>query len=167
MRMAIVVSVGLLAPTVAYAGKPSEAQAKKAAAAWIAGLGLADRAPDAKALGAVTITPFVSAADNDDQVPCPVTTTTSADKLGDVYECIGGVLDEPIGKAKLKPYKKGDLGSQYDDHVKPIAAIKDARLVRAGTPCAGTEQTVVLAVVSDHGAAKVAGVFALNETCGE
>jgi hypothetical protein len=167
-RSALVTSLALvLLPATALAGKPSAAQANKAATAWLTALKVGDNAPDAKALAGLTAVPFVSAADHDTDASCAVTTTSTADKLGDAFDCLSGAMDPPVAKAKMKPYKKGDLGSQYDDHVKGVASIKNATVVRASTPCAGVEANIVIAVVLDGSTPKVAGVYAQSETCGE
>ncbi|HTJ41498.1 MAG TPA: hypothetical protein VL463_05355 [Kofleriaceae bacterium] len=167
MRTTLAAAVLLILTSTAIAGsKPSSSQAKKAAKAWLKALKGSDE-PDLKALATSTAVPFVSGADSDGEVRCAVATTSTADKLGDVYDCIGGTLDEDIKKAKLGTYHKNDLGTQYADHVKGVASIKDAAFVFGYTECAGSQTFVVLAVVKDGKDAKVAGVFVVGETCGE
>ena len=166
-RLALAAAI-LLVPATALAGKPSSAQAKKAATAWLAAITAEGDEPDAKVLGPLTALPFASAADHLTDATCAVTTTATADKLGDALACLHGAIDEHTAKAKIKPYKKGDLGSQYDDHVKAIASIKNATVVLASAACySGQEGNVVIAVVLDGGTPKVAGVFAQSEECGE
>jgi hypothetical protein len=170
MRNMLVVGMIILAiPGAAQAGakKPTAAQAKKAATAWLTALTVGDNAPDAKALTGLTAAPFVFAADRNEDVACKVTTAASADKLDDATDCLKGVLDQGIAKVKLKPYQKGDMGSQREDRVKAIAGVKDATVVLGFTPCAGSNQSVVVAVVMDGATPKVAGVFAVVEDCGE
>lgn len=168
MRSALVTAAILLTTSAAWAGKPTQTQAKKAATAWLKALELGDHAPDAKALGDLTATPFVSEAVHDSQKTCEAATTPTADKLGDVFDCLKDAVDEAAAKAKPRPYKHGDLGTQYDDQVKRIASIKDAVLVHVDSPCTGSEEAVVLAAIKDDkGAVRIAGVFVQSETCGE
>ena len=167
MRASLAAAILLISAN-AWAGKPTQAQAKKVGNAWLKAMKPDSGDRDDKAATAATALPFWSmAVHNEHDHLCEPTTTPTADKLGDTFDCVAGAIDSGADKAKLHAFKKTDLGSDTADLAKAFFAIKDATFVGYNTDCTGTEASVVLAVVTDAGKPKVAGVFIASEDCGE
>jgi hypothetical protein len=172
MRKRMIVAAALAVPAVAWAGKkPSAAEAKQAAKAWLAA---ANPGGEAKtdALVAATALPFTSAAYEVPDASCPWGTVAKADDLADALGCLTGHISEHTAKAKLKAWKAKDLrGVAFADHDKQAAAIaKDATLVALSpTDCySNADDLVVFAVIKDdQGAVKVSAVVVQNDLCGE
>jgi hypothetical protein len=153
----------LVLPATGWA-KPTSAEAAKAAHAWLIAL---KSDPVSPSLEALTAVPFAWATDFMDEAACPAEIAPTPDKLGAAFDCLRGIIQDRIAKVRLKGYKKGYLSGSSADHAKGVLSVEDATLVHAWAPCIGTEEDVVLAVVKDGKTAKVAGVYALNEICGE
>ena len=170
MRIVMITAI-VLAPALAHAGKkPTTAEAKKAAQAWMAAAS-AD-SPTADALAAVTALPFVSAAYEVPDASCAWSTIAKPDGLADAVSCVAGHISEHTAKSKLKPWKAKDLkGVAFADHDKETAAVaKDATLVALspGDCYSNADDLVVFAVIKDDkGAAKVSAVVVENDLCGE
>jgi hypothetical protein len=164
----VMIAILVAVPSVALAGKkPSAAEAKKTAKAWLAALELGDDAPDAKKLVPMTAVPFIEASYHDEDPGCQASTTTSADTLADAFDCIHGI-GEDVANGKIKPFAKKDIFGMMLDRAKGVLAIKDARFVEILTPCTGAQSYTIVAVVKDDaGAAKVAGIHSESVTCGE
>lgn len=167
MKRAII-AILVAVPSLAHAGKkPSAAEAKKTAKAWLAALELGDDAPDAKKLAPMTALPFVEASYHDDDAGCHESTTAAADQLGDAFDCIHGI-GEDVANGKIKPFKKKDIFGMMLDRSKTVLAIKDATFVEILTECTGAQSYTIVAVVKDDaGAVKVAGIHSESVTCGE
>ena len=170
MRKAMIALL-TLAPAVAHAGKkPTTAEAKKAATAWMAAAG-AD-SPKPEALVAVTALPFISAAYEVPDASCAWSTIDKPDGLADAISCVAGHISEHTAKSKLKSWKAKDLkGVAFADHDKETAAVaKDATLVALspGDCYSNADDLVVFAVIKDDkGAVKVSAVVVENDLCGE
>ena len=170
MRNVMIAAIVMTVPSVAWAGKkPSAAEAKKAAAAWLAAA--TGDAPKIDAAVALTALPFVSAAYNVPDAACAWSTVAKPEGLADAVTCVAGQISEHTQKAKLKSWKAKDLkGVAFADHDKETAAVaKDATLVALSPACYSNEDDlVVFAVVKDDkGAAKVSAVVVENDQCGE
>ncbi len=172
MRNVMIAAMVMAAPTVAWAGKkPTAAEAKKAAQAWLAAATGGDDAPRVPALVAATALPFLSAAYEVPDASCAWSTVAKPDGLADALTCLAGHIDEHTAKSKLEPWKAKDLrGVAFADHDKEAAAFaKDATLVALSPECySGADDLVVFAVTKDDkGAAKVSAVVIENDQCGE
>jgi hypothetical protein len=171
MRIVMMAAVVMALPGLAHAGKkPSTAEAKKAATAWLAAAS-AD-SPTADALVAVTALPFLSAAYEVPDASCAWSTVAKPAGLADAIACVSGHISEHTAKSKLKPWKAKDLsGVAFADHDKETAAVaKDATLVALspGDCYSNADDLVVFAVIKDDkGAVKVSAVVVENDLCGE
>jgi hypothetical protein len=170
MRRFALVTAILLVPATALAGKPSAADAKKAAQAWIdAALSEDDDAP-AKAAG-LSVTPFfsVDVQDGPDAPPCPAATATDAPSLAKGIACLHDHMSKDGTLKPLTAKHRKDYGSELKADLKKLeATAKSVTLVNLEAECSGTFNDVVFAVVKDKdGTFKVAGVMSLNGECGE
>jgi hypothetical protein len=169
MRTALVAAVLFALTSAAQAGKPTQAQAKKAAKAWLAALKGGD-APKADALAAASTVPFTSGAFYLIDTTCPLTTTEAADKLGAVFDCLAPAVDEIMMKAKIAAFRKGDENGPSETFRNAVPALrKKMTLVTIAHDChSNASQELVLGVVKDDkGAVKIAAALVETDLCGE
>jgi hypothetical protein len=151
----------------ASAGKPTDAQARKATSDWIAAMHFDKSAPlDAAKLVA---TPFFAVAYSDAGATCAEATATKPDDLSKALACLQDHL-APKGRPKVWTHKSTqNLGGPLHQHARRIDALrKTATLVELDEGCDGTENDVILAVTKDAKmGARVVAVFAQTVTCDE
>jgi hypothetical protein len=166
---AIVIMMTLGAAGVARAGaaRPTKAEAKATAQAWLAALKAEDDDAPAKT-AALTLAPFVSSAETDDGASCPLSTALDGAAAGKALDCLREHL---YNEGDLKTWTKKVAKEDGVPHArkKELRALeKWATLVMLESECAGTFNQVALAVARDKdGALKVAAALSLNGTCGE
>ena len=172
MRIPMIAALVMAVPAAAWAGKgkPSAAEAKQAAQAWLDAMkdDADDKAPPA-AIAAST-TPFygVAVEDGPDGPQCPESTAADAAALGTSLLCLHGNVQSDGKLRAWKSKDKSDLGSSMRGYLKTLQKAKDETLVVLDSPCAGTYNFVIFgAVRGADGAVKIAGVISLHGECGE
>lgn len=168
MRTIWILAVLVLAAGSAVAGKPTDAQAKKAAADWVAAMHFK---VDAKLDGATLLTAgsLWFAAYDDEGAKCGQATATTAAAIGKALACLHGNID-PSGRLGVWTKKSGlHLWGPLAAHRKQLEALaKTATLVEFHDGCDGNESWVIVAVTRDaKNAARVSAVLSEHMACSE
>lgn len=171
MRIALVLGVILAAAPAARAGggKPTAAQAKKAAQAWMTAMTGDDPESTAARAKALTATPFFSVgllADSDEH-RCEESTATDAAALDKRLECLRGNLS-PDGTYQPQSSKLRHDEPFIDGYEKQLDKLaKNGTVVVLYQPCEGVFNIVMFVTVKDAGAVKVSAVIATHGACGD
>jgi len=158
--------VALLSGTAA-AGKPTEAQAKKAATDWVAAMHFGGEAK-LEAAVALTASPLFAAAYDDEHDLCPAGMATTAGAIAKALACLHDKV-EPKGKPKVTRKSGANLGGPLAQQAKKLTELKKTMVViELDDGCEGNEHQLLVAVTTDKKkVARVAAVLYQAVTCGE
>lgn len=167
MRWTIGILVAI--PALAQAGKPTDAQAKAAAASWIAALDFKGEHFDAGKAASATGLPFRSVMYDDDGLRCADSTAKTDSARGTALQCLH---DHADGHGRLRPWNAKaalHLTGPLRQHLPALKQLAQAAtLVIVDDGCESREATLILAVAAD-GKTKphVTAALAQDVSCGE
>jgi hypothetical protein len=168
VRWSVGILVALAAPA-AHAGKPTDAQAKAAAASWIAALDFKGEHFDSGKAASSTGLPFQSVMYDDDGLRCADATAKTDASRGNALQCLH---DHADGHGRLRPWNAKaalHLTGPLRQHLAGLKQLaKTETLVIIDDGCESRETTLILAVATDSKAkAHVTAALAQDVSCGE
>jgi hypothetical protein len=171
MRIALVVGVLVAAAPAARAGKPkpSAAEAKQAAQAWIDAMELGEDTDIIRNPAKLTASPFFSIArDDDSDAACPESTASDPAAIRKALDCLRQKVHKD-GTLRAWTAKRAKANGLAHIYKKQLAALaRTATLVVLDQDCEGTFNEVILATVKDDAAAvKVSAALSMHGACGE